>query len=291
VGPLQPGGPHRHLAFVRSTARGASRPQERAETRHHRRQPARGEPLELQLGKARATLAQHDSARLFAGVSRGRLHLQTAGDPAARGSRLRHARRARRGCRKTIRLRCPTAARTRRPSSCQTRRARRARPARRAAPAGRRHRRLGPVRPRRSGSASRAAARGASPSVLLRSNEKPIVVLAPSRSGVIEVLRAWDPKERRLVAPKSAAGTRRVPIAGVLRDLLEPDDRRRRQREGALYVHGTRQHLHHAGPLRAPDAGVTASDDVARVFSGPGEGPCACPALPCGEPSPSCGCR
>jgi integrase len=40
--------------------------------------------------------------------------------------------------------------------------------------------------------------------------------------GVIEVLRAWDPKEHRLVAPKSRAGTRRVPIATALRAELEP---------------------------------------------------------------------
>jgi integrase len=38
--------------------------------------------------------------------------------------------------------------------------------------------------------------------------------------GVIEVLRAWDPKEHQMVAPKSAAGTRRVPIAAALRAYL-----------------------------------------------------------------------
>jgi integrase len=35
--------------------------------------------------------------------------------------------------------------------------------------------------------------------------------------GVIEVKRAWDPKEHRMVAPKSAAGARRVPVAAALR--------------------------------------------------------------------------
>jgi integrase len=40
--------------------------------------------------------------------------------------------------------------------------------------------------------------------------------------GVIEVVRAWDPKERAMVAPKSAAGSRRVPIAAVLRSHLAP---------------------------------------------------------------------
>jgi integrase len=40
--------------------------------------------------------------------------------------------------------------------------------------------------------------------------------------GVIDVARAWDPKERVEVAPKSAAGTRRVPIATVLRSYLAP---------------------------------------------------------------------
>jgi integrase len=40
--------------------------------------------------------------------------------------------------------------------------------------------------------------------------------------GVIEVAQAWDPKEHMMVAPKSAAGTRRVPIAGALRVYLTP---------------------------------------------------------------------
>jgi integrase len=41
-------------------------------------------------------------------------------------------------------------------------------------------------------------------------------------AGVIEVVRAWDPKEHQMVAPKSAAGTRRVPIAAALRAFLAP---------------------------------------------------------------------
>jgi integrase len=40
--------------------------------------------------------------------------------------------------------------------------------------------------------------------------------------GVLEVAQAWDPKERRIVAPKSVAGTRRVPIATALRVYLAP---------------------------------------------------------------------
>jgi integrase len=37
-------------------------------------------------------------------------------------------------------------------------------------------------------------------------------------TGVIRIERAYDPKERAYVAPKSRAGRRRVPIAGALRD-------------------------------------------------------------------------
>src|SRR5664279_4643824 len=40
--------------------------------------------------------------------------------------------------------------------------------------------------------------------------------------GVIEVSQAWDPKEHEMVAPKSEAGSRRVPIAAVLRAFLAP---------------------------------------------------------------------
>ena len=39
---------------------------------------------------------------------------------------------------------------------------------------------------------------------------------------MIEVARAWDPKEHVFVAPKSAAGARRVPIAAALRAYLAP---------------------------------------------------------------------
>jgi integrase len=40
--------------------------------------------------------------------------------------------------------------------------------------------------------------------------------------GVIEVVQAWDPKEHCMVAPKSTAGARRVPIAVALRTYLAP---------------------------------------------------------------------
>jgi integrase len=40
--------------------------------------------------------------------------------------------------------------------------------------------------------------------------------------GVLEVTQAWDPKEHRMVAPKSSAGSRRVPIADALHAFLEP---------------------------------------------------------------------
>jgi integrase len=40
--------------------------------------------------------------------------------------------------------------------------------------------------------------------------------------GVLEVARAWDPKERSFIAPKSEAGRRRVPIAAALRAFLAP---------------------------------------------------------------------
>jgi integrase len=40
--------------------------------------------------------------------------------------------------------------------------------------------------------------------------------------GVIEVRQAWDPKEHEMVTPKSHAGSRRVPIAAVLRAYLAP---------------------------------------------------------------------
>jgi integrase len=40
--------------------------------------------------------------------------------------------------------------------------------------------------------------------------------------GVLDVAQAWDPKERRMVAPKSAAGRRRVPVVAALRAFLAP---------------------------------------------------------------------
>jgi integrase len=39
-------------------------------------------------------------------------------------------------------------------------------------------------------------------------------------AGVIRVERAYDPKARAFIEPKSRAGRRRVPIVGALRDLL-----------------------------------------------------------------------
>jgi integrase len=40
--------------------------------------------------------------------------------------------------------------------------------------------------------------------------------------GIVNVVRAWDPKDREMVAPKSKAGTRRVPIPAALRAFLAP---------------------------------------------------------------------
>jgi integrase len=40
--------------------------------------------------------------------------------------------------------------------------------------------------------------------------------------GVLDVAQAWDPKEHKMVAPKSAAGRRTVPVATVLRGFLAP---------------------------------------------------------------------
>jgi integrase len=54
-------------------------------------------------------------------------------------------------------------------------------------------------------------------------------------SGIIRVERSWDDKARVFVEPKSRAGRRRVPVAGVLRDLLVEHKLRRR---GVLVVPG-----------------------------------------------------
>jgi integrase len=40
--------------------------------------------------------------------------------------------------------------------------------------------------------------------------------------GLLEIAQAWDPKEHCMVAPKSHAGNRRVPIATALRAYLQP---------------------------------------------------------------------
>jgi integrase len=56
-------------------------------------------------------------------------------------------------------------------------------------------------------------------------------------AGLIRIVRAWDPKERVYVAPKSKAGKRRVPIPNVLRGFLL-EHRLRSGRAGGL-VFGT----------------------------------------------------
>jgi integrase len=40
--------------------------------------------------------------------------------------------------------------------------------------------------------------------------------------GILRVARAWDPNERAMIAPKSTAGSRRVPIPAALRSFLAP---------------------------------------------------------------------
>jgi integrase len=40
--------------------------------------------------------------------------------------------------------------------------------------------------------------------------------------GIVHVVRAWDPKDHEMIAPKSKAGTRRVPIPAALRAFLAP---------------------------------------------------------------------
>jgi integrase len=40
--------------------------------------------------------------------------------------------------------------------------------------------------------------------------------------GILRVVRAWDPNERAMIAPKSTAGSRRVPIPAALRAFLAP---------------------------------------------------------------------
>ena len=44
--------------------------------------------------------------------------------------------------------------------------------------------------------------------------------------GVLRVERAWDPKSKCYVAPKSKAGFRTVPIYDVLRDILIEETRK-----------------------------------------------------------------
>jgi integrase len=86
--------------------------------------------------------------------------------------------------------------------------------------------------------------------------------------GVIRVERGWDQCEGE-VPPKSKQGRRRVPIPALRDRLLDyrlrgTDGRRRREREGAVHVHGTRQHKDHARPVRPPVA--RAEDEAAGLL-------------------------
>lgn len=62
--------------------------------------------------------------------------------------------------------------------------------------------------------------------------------------GVIQVTRAWDPKARVYVHPKSKAGVRKVPVAAVLRDHLV-EHKMRTPGEGLLW------RARHGGPFNA----------------------------------------
>ena len=57
-------------------------------------------------------------------------------------------------------------------------------------------------------------------------------------SGVIRVDRAWDDKSRQVVEPKSAAGRRTVPLAGVLRDHLLAHKLDSNQTDGLVFGGG-----------------------------------------------------
>ena len=57
-------------------------------------------------------------------------------------------------------------------------------------------------------------------------------------AGVIRVTRAYDPKAREFVAPKSRAGTRTVPIAAVLREALLEHKLASGRREGLVFGTG-----------------------------------------------------
>lgn len=61
------------------------------------------------------------------------------------------------------------------------------------------------------------------------------ITLPREGSGRIRVERAYDPKSRRYVAPKSKAGTRTVPIPGELREQLQKHALRTGRREGLIF--------------------------------------------------------
>ena len=57
-------------------------------------------------------------------------------------------------------------------------------------------------------------------------------------AGVLHVRRSWDPRAREYVAPKSDAGARTVPIAGILRPVLAAHRLRCGRREGLVFGKG-----------------------------------------------------
>jgi integrase len=80
-------------------------------------------------------------------------------------------------------------------------------------------------------------------------------------SGVIRVERAWDPKSHVYVAPKSRAGRRKVPVLGVLRDILL-DLRMAGPAEGLVFTGASTEHfdtssLHRRARSRWQAAGLT----------------------------------
>jgi integrase len=63
--------------------------------------------------------------------------------------------------------------------------------------------------------------------------------------GVIRVERAWDPKAALIIEPKSRAGRRSVPIAGVLRDHLLTWKIRSGCGEGLVFGRDGKTPFHH----------------------------------------------
>jgi integrase len=61
-------------------------------------------------------------------------------------------------------------------------------------------------------------------------------------TGIIRVERAWDPKSKVYVSPKSRAGRRKVPVLGVLRDILL-DLRMAGPSDGLVFPGSAREHL------------------------------------------------